>query len=89
MALRIRAEIASAHAEMNAQAALVAATSSTLLPKAAEVEKRLLDQYKQGQSTIQDMLRARDKRLQLERARLDALRDYHLARAKWLSATGH
>ena len=89
MALRIRSEIAAAHAEMKAQAAVVTATTQTLLPKAAEIEQRLLAQFRQGQSSIQDMLRARDKRLQLERARFDALRDYHLARAKWLSATGH
>lgn len=89
MALRIRSEIVAAHGEMKAQAALVTALAETLLPRAADVEKRLLDQYRQGQVGIQDMLRARDKRLQLERSRLDALRDYHLARAKWLSATGH
>ena len=88
MALRIRFEIAVAYGEMKAQVALVNSVNDTLLPKATEVEKRILDQYKQGQLSIQDVLRARDKRLQLERSRIDALRDYHLARARWLAATG-
>lgn len=88
MALRIRSEIAVAYGEMKAQVALVNSVNDTLLPKATEVEKRILDQYKQGQLSIQDVLRARDKRLQLERSRIDALRDYHLARARWLAATG-
>jgi cobalt-zinc-cadmium efflux system outer membrane protein len=88
LALKIHAEAAAARAEMAAAAKIVAQTSGPLIAKAKELEGRHEAANKLGQAPLSDVLRAREMRFELEEARLHALRDYHLARARLLAAEG-
>jgi len=81
------AEASAARSEMSALARLLGDLDAKLLPKAAELEERLRQTYAAGQSSLTDSLRARDRHLLLQRQRLDALRDYHLARVRYRAAT--
>ena len=53
-----------------------------------EASKLAEDAYRNGQGEIQSVLRSREKRLQLSAAKLDALREFHLARVRHESALG-
>jgi cobalt-zinc-cadmium efflux system outer membrane protein len=88
LAIGIRAEAAAAREQVRMLADLVRSLSGVLLPRAAQIEGQIRTAYSTGQSTLTDVLRARDKRLFLERQRLDALRDYHLARVRHAFVTG-
>lgn len=88
LAIVIDAETAAARDAMSALAKVVASLDESLLPKAAQIETQLRDAYSAGQTALPEVLRARDRRLALERQRLDALRDYHLARVRYQAATG-
>ncbi len=90
IALKARAEAVGALSEMKAAALILSQTTDVLLPKAKEIEDKLNGFYKQAQPGAQlaDVLRAREKRLALEQARLDALRSYHIARIRYAGATG-
>ena len=46
------------------------------------------DAYRNGQGEIQAVLRSREKRLQLLAAKLDALREFHLARVRHETSLG-
>lgn len=83
-----QSEVESARSEMNALAELIAKMDSALMPKAVEVEGQLHSAYTAGQSALTELLRARVRRLELSQRRLDALRDYHLARVRFESAQG-
>lgn len=72
--------------EMLAKAAREIETG--LLPKARDVEARLREFYAAGQVSLTDVLRARDRRLQIERQLTDALRDFHIARVAYETALG-
>ncbi len=76
-------EVSAARREMTALAKLVTQLDEQLLPKAAQIEDQIRQQYSTGQSPLTDVLRARSRRLDLQRQRLDALRDYHLARVRY------
>jgi cobalt-zinc-cadmium efflux system outer membrane protein len=84
----IRAEAAAARDTMAALARIVGQIDKELLPRAVQVEEQLRAGYSTGQTALLEVLRARDRRLLLQRQRLDALRDYHLARVRHSSATG-
>lgn len=56
--------------------------SNVLLPLAERQVTDLETVYRSGQGDLQSVLRAREEYLELEATRLDALRDYHLARLK-------
>lgn len=73
--------------EMKANAALAAETKDKLLPLVVEQTGKLEKAYETGQADLFTVLRARDQRLQLEAAVLDATRDYHLARIRYEAAT--
>ena len=73
--------------EMKANAALAAETKDKLLPLVNEQTAKLEKAYESGQTDLFTVLRARDQRLQLEAAVLDATRDYHLARIRYEAAT--
>ena len=88
LGFQIRTETTTARDTMTAFTKIVTELDSALLPKAAQIEKQLRDAYAGGLTPLTEVLRARDRRLALERQRLDALRDYHLARVRHLSATG-
>jgi cobalt-zinc-cadmium efflux system outer membrane protein len=85
---RVSAEVASARAHLQAAHDLLKVLQQDLLPKARNIEERFTAAHAQGLSTFFDVLRARERRLQLESAELDAQRDLHLAHARLLHATG-
>ena len=88
LALTISAEAAGARDAMAVLAKLVTSLDRDLLPKASQIEEQLRANYTTGQTALTDVLRARDRRLLIERQRLDALRDYHLARVRHDAAVG-
>jgi len=88
LSLRIRTEAEAARAEMAALAKLVAEMDGALLPKAAQVEEQLRTSYGTGQTPLTEVLRARSRRLELSQRRVDALRDFHLARVRYDAAIG-
>lgn len=89
LALTIQNEIASAQADMEAQLSLARDTRDKLLPLVLQQTDKLEKAYEQGQTDLLTVLRAREQRLQLEAAVLNALRDFHLARVRYESATAH
>ncbi|MDB6079923.1 MAG: TolC family protein, partial [Akkermansiaceae bacterium] len=88
LARNIRLEAEAARSEMEQWAQLTAEIRDTLLPLADEQSSLAETAYKSGQGEIQSVLRSREKRLQLAAARLDALRDYNLARVRYQSSLG-
>jgi cobalt-zinc-cadmium efflux system outer membrane protein len=78
----IRLEAEAARAEMQEWAKMIAEINDTLLPLADEQTKLAEDAYRNAQGEIQSVLRSREKRLQLAAAKLDALREFHLARVR-------
>lgn len=88
LALAIENEAAAASADMEAQMKLASDTKDKLLPLVLQQTDKLEKAYQQGQTDLLTVLRAREQRLQLEAAVLTALRDFHLARIRFESATG-
>jgi cobalt-zinc-cadmium efflux system outer membrane protein len=88
LTFRAAAEAAAARAEMAAFQKLLHELDDRLLPKAAEMEDRLRQAYDGGQTPLLEVLRARTRHLELQQQRLEALRDYHLARVRLAAATG-
>jgi cobalt-zinc-cadmium efflux system outer membrane protein len=86
LARKIRLEAEAAKAEMNEWSKLLAETRDSLLPLADEQSKAAEDAYRKGQGELQTVFRTREKRMQLMAARLDALREFHLARVRYESA---
>jgi len=78
----IRLEAEAARAEMVVWANMVQEINENLLPLADEQTSLAEAAYRNGQGEIQSVLRSREKRLQLAAARLDALREFHLARVR-------
>jgi cobalt-zinc-cadmium efflux system outer membrane protein len=76
--------------EMKAARRILDQTSDVLLPKALQIEEKILLFYKQGQPGVllTDLLRSREKRLAMQQAKVDALRSYHLARIRFNAAMG-
>ncbi len=89
LAVRIRAETAVARVQMDAAARQAVEIERELLPRAAELEKRLRDSHQQGQGTLTDVLRARERRLGLEATALTLRRDYHVAKVRYDAAAGN
>lgn len=89
LAVQITGEADTARREMEANAGLVSDTRDKLLPLVIEQTSKLEKAYESGQTDLLTVLRARDQRLQLESAALDAARDFHLARIRYESAIGH
>ena len=84
----IAAETRAARDAMRTLAQVVNELDTQLLPKASQLEQELREAHSTGQTPLQDVLRARDRRLSLERQRIEALRDFHLARTRYRAATG-
>lgn len=85
----IRLEAEAARAEMAQWSRMIAEIDETLLPLAGEQASLADTAYRNGQGDIQAVLRAREKRLQIAAARLDALREFHLARVRHEAALGN
>jgi outer membrane protein TolC len=88
LAAQIAAETATARSEMTALARVIADFDEKLLPQSRRIEEQLRSSYSTGQTTLPEVIRARGRRFELEAQRLDALRDYHLARARHHTALG-
>ena len=88
LAVQITGEADTARREMEANAGLVSDTRDKLLPLVIEQTSKLEKAYESGQSDLLTVLRAREQRLQLEAAALDAIRDFHLAKIRYESAIG-
>lgn len=88
LAMSIDGEAGAARKEMEANAAIVRETRDQLLPLAQEQMDAVQKAYETGQTDLLSLLRARDQRLQLEAAALDAARDFHLARIRYEAAIG-
>ncbi len=89
LARRIRLEAESDRAQMVEWAKLIRELDETLLPLAAEQSKAADEAYAQSQTDIQTVFRSREKSLQLAATRLDALREFHLARVRHEAARGN
>ena len=88
VAATIRGEAASARVEMAALAKVVAKLDEELIPAAVKIEEQFRASYAAGQLPLPEVLRARSKRIELARQRVETLRDYHLARARYQTALG-
>jgi cobalt-zinc-cadmium efflux system outer membrane protein len=86
LARGIRLEAEAARTEMQEWLKLLTETQQSLLPLADEQAKSAEEAYRKGQAEIQTVFRTREKRAQLMAARLDALREFHLARVRYESA---
>jgi cobalt-zinc-cadmium efflux system outer membrane protein len=80
-------ETESARQAMEAYAKIFAALDAAALPQAIQLEEQLRVSHANGQTPLMEVLRTRSRRLELQRQRLDVLRDYHLARIRHSSAT--
>lgn len=89
LARNIRLEAESDRAQMIEWAKLIRELDETLLPLAAEQSKAADEAYAQSQTDIQTVFRSREKSLQLAATRLDALREFHLARVRHEAALGN
>jgi hypothetical protein len=87
VAFTIRAETAAARDEMALLAKVFTKLDRELLPEAARLEDQFRSSYATGLVPLPEVLRARTRRLDLERQRLDVLRDYHLARVRHRTAS--
>lgn len=88
LSAQIASEADTARREMEANATLAREAREKLLPLIIEQTEKLDKAYESGQADLITVLRARDQRLQMEAAVLDATRDFHLARIRYEAATG-
>lgn len=88
LAANIRLEAEAARAEMAQWADMLREIQDTLLPLAGEQSTLAETAYRNGQGEIQTVLRAREKHLEIAVSRLDALREFHLARVRHEAALG-
>lgn len=84
----IRLEAAAARAEMERWAALLEELEQRLVPLSVKQTTAAEDALRRGEGDLQTVFRSRDKRLQLSAARIDALRQFHLARIRHAVALG-
>jgi cobalt-zinc-cadmium efflux system outer membrane protein len=84
----IENEANAAREMMAAHAKLASDTKEKLLPLVVEQTQKLEKAYETGQADLLTVLRAREQRLQLQAAVLDATRDFHLARIRYEAAVG-
>jgi cobalt-zinc-cadmium efflux system outer membrane protein len=85
----IRLEAEAARAEMADWSKLLGELGGTLMPLADQQSAAAEDAFRKGQGELQAVFRSREKRLELASARLDALREFHLARVRYEAAIAH
>jgi outer membrane protein, heavy metal efflux system len=85
----IRNEVTAAREAMTAARELEAETREKLLPLMEEQLKRLEQAYENAQADLIAVQQAREQRLVIESTLVDAARDYHLAKIRHETATGH
>lgn len=86
--VQIRGEVAGARAEMAALARVVSSIADDLVPQSQRIEEQRRTSYGIGQTAFVEVVRARGARFELEVQLVAALRDYHLARTRYLAASG-
>ncbi|MEQ1851712.1 MAG: TolC family protein [Chthoniobacteraceae bacterium] len=86
---QIRSDAENARRDMQARRDLARETRDKLLPLVIEQTGKLEKAYESGQIDLLTILRAREQRLHLEAAALDAVRDFHLARIRYETAIGN
>ncbi len=85
--LGANAEVIASLGAMRAYSKLIGELDDQVLPAATRIEEQLRTSYSTGLTPLTDVLRARTRRLELQRQRLDALREYQLARIRYSAAT--
>lgn len=88
LAANIRLEAEAARAEMAQWADMIREIENELLPLAEEQAALAETSFRNGQGEIQSVLRSREKCLELAASRIDALREFHLARIRHEAALG-
>jgi cobalt-zinc-cadmium efflux system outer membrane protein len=88
LAANIRLEAEAARAEMAQWADMLREIDEKLMPLAEEQAALAETTYRNGQGEIQSVLRSRGKRLEFAASRIDALREFHLARVRHEAALG-
>jgi outer membrane protein, heavy metal efflux system len=89
LARSIHLEAEAARAEMEEWSKLLGELNGTLIPLAEEQTAAAEGAFRKGQGEIQAVFRTREKRLQLSSARLDALLQFNLARARHEAAVAN
>lgn len=89
-ALRLKAagQVSSAKKEMERLLPFITENNRQLLPLARQQIERVREAYANNKASLQDLLKARDQLLMVEMDRVNALRDFHLARVRWRAAVG-
>jgi outer membrane protein, heavy metal efflux system len=77
-----------ARTEMRQWASLVSEIENTLIPLAKEQTDLLEVAYRKGQGDLQAVLGSRDQTLELLASKIDATREFRLARIRYQAATG-
>ena len=72
---------------MTQWSALSTQIEQKLIPLADAQIKQTEEAYARGEVPLQDVLRAQEQRLSLQTSQLEAIRDFHLAYANYLTAT--
>ncbi|MEJ6559435.1 MAG: TolC family protein [Akkermansiaceae bacterium] len=83
----ISAEAHAYYQEMTQWSALSTQIEQKLIPLADAQIKQTEEAYARGEVPLQDVLRAQEQRLSLQTSQLEAIRDFHLAYANYLTAT--
>lgn len=83
----ISAEAHAYYQEMTQWSALSTQIEQKLIPLADSQIQKTKDAYSRGEAPLQDVLRAQEQRLSLQTSQLEAIRDFHLAYANYLTAT--
>jgi outer membrane protein TolC len=73
---------------MDSWAVLALEIERNQLPLAEEHAAAADRAYRSGLSDLQTVLRAQEERIRLAEARINALRDYHLARTEYKASLG-
>ncbi len=84
--LRIRSQQAAHRTRMQAAMRRETAIKEQLLPMALDLERRLEAAHRQGQAALVEVLRARERRLELEGMAVEARIQFHLARVRYEAA---
>jgi cobalt-zinc-cadmium efflux system outer membrane protein len=85
----IRVEADTALLEMRQWADALREIDDALIPLAKKQTALMDNAYRNGQASIQELLKARENQLELSSSQIDTLREFHLARVRYESALGY
>ncbi|MBK1882388.1 TolC family protein [Luteolibacter pohnpeiensis] len=86
---KIQSDADSNQQQMKEWARLIHELDQELLPLATQQSEAMNDAFSKGLSDLQTVFRAREKRMSLESSKIDAIRQFHLARVRYESAVGN